>query len=113
MSRYVVVSDFDLTGVGKRFDLEEIRDNVDRETGEIIGHYYDVKALDGPLRKKLLTVRVDGYSRDITNEDIIKCEQFIVAFDNLRVSSIQPRRLEGLRVYYIADSIKVLEKVEM
>ena len=59
----------------------------------------------------MLTVRVDTYNRDITNDDIVKNEQIVVAFKDIKVSSIQPRRGEGLRVFYIADEIAVLEKV--
>lgn len=113
MSRYVVISDFDLTDIGTKFDLEGIRDYVDSTTGEILGHYYDVKALDGRLKKKLLTVRVNGYNREITNDDIYKYEQVVVTFEGIEVSSVQARRMEGLRVFYIAKKMIVEEMIEM
>lgn len=109
MGKYLVVSDFDLTNVGSRFELEEVRDNVDKVTGEITGHYYDVKVLDGKFKKKCLTVRVDGYNRTITNDMIVNCNQIVVSFEDMKLSSVQPRRLEGLRVFYVASKILVLE----
>ncbi|MGT2888383.1 hypothetical protein N1495_01355 [Streptococcus didelphis] len=111
MGKFLVVNDFDLTEIGSKFELEEVRDNVDKVTGEIIGHYYDVKVLDGKFKKKHLTVRVDGYNRSITNEMIVNCNQLIVNFEDMKVSSVQPRRLEGLRVFYVASKVNIVEVV--
>lgn len=113
MSKFLVVSDFDLSEVGTRFDVIEVRDNISRETGEITGCYYDVKILDGQFKKKQVTIRVDGFSREVTMDDVVNYEHIIVGFDNLSISSVQPRRGEGLRVFYKANKMTILEKVEI
>ncbi|MFU2195060.1 hypothetical protein [Streptococcus pluranimalium] len=109
MSKFLTVKDFDLTQIGRRFEVQEVRDYVDRDTGEILGHYYDCKILDGDHKKKWVTVRVDHYSRQVTNDDIVSFEQVIVSFSGLELSSIQPRRQEGLRVFYSANEM-IVEK---
>lgn len=111
MSKFLTVKDFDLTQIGTRFEVQEVRDNVDKDTGEILGHYYDCKILDGDHKKKWVTVRVDYYSREVTNDDVVSFDQVIVSFKGLAVSSIQPRRQEGLRVFYSADEMIVEEYV--
>lgn len=107
MSKYLSVKDFELTAIGNYFELQEVRDNIDKDTGEILGHYYDCKILDGKYKKKWVTIRVDNYNRNLTNDDIVNFEQVIVCFSDLEVSAIMPRRHEGLRVFYVAQAITV------
>ncbi|HEN0407596.1 TPA: hypothetical protein U5Y67_000087 [Streptococcus agalactiae] len=109
MSKYLTVKDFDLTQIGTKFDVQEIRDFVDKDSGEILGHYYDCKIMDGCYKKKWVTIRVDNYSREITNDYIVANELVLVNFKDLEVSSIQPRRQEGLRVFFKADKIEFLK----
>lgn len=111
MSKYLSVKDFDLTDIGTRFELQEIRDYIDKDTGEILGHYYDCKILDGKYKKKWVTVRVDTYTRELTNDDIVSFDQIIVCFDGLEVSAIMPRRNEGLRIFYMAHELIIEEMV--
>jgi hypothetical protein len=125
MAKMLAQRDFDLSQIGKLFELDEVTPKFEQEeranekTGEIIlgsdgkprkfdtdkivGYKYSVTILDGKFRKKSTQVTVLIPDSIITNEKIMASDSVKCRFENLDVS------MAGNPMYYKAENI-ILEK---
>lgn len=124
MAKMLKNTDFDLTNIGTKFELDEVMpkfrtekrtdekgntilgtDNRPRQfnTAEIIGWKYSVTIMDGQFKKKSTQITVSNPKQVVTNDDIMKADDFPVNFENLEVA------MSGNPMYYKADNIILLK----